>query len=171
MAKQSKIVLKGISQEEFNKAFETYSNADAQEQVILAEIDLAINKIREKFQDDLDTLKKSKEQAFEVLQVYSTEQKDVLFTKKKSFETLFGTVGFRTGTPKLKTGKGMTWAACTELLSSFYPDYCRTVVEPNKEAIIAARDEEEGQSLLNKCKILCVQDESFFVEAKKERNA
>ena len=170
MAKAKKVVIENVSSEAFNEAFETYAKADATEVSILAEIDIAITAIREKFQDDLDLLKVKKEKAFEVMQVYCTEQKPSLFEKKKSFETLMGTVGFRTGTPKLKLAKGFTWPAVTNLLASFAPQYVRTVQEPNKELLLAHREDEEVAEVYKKCGVSCVQEESFFVDPKKEKN-
>ena len=170
MAKAKKVVIENVSTEGFNEAFEQYANADAQELSTLSEIDIEINKIREKFQDDLDKLKARKEKAFEVMQVYCLEQKSTLFDKKRSFETLFGTVGFRPGTPKLKLAKGFTWPAVTNLLCEFAPEFVRTVQEPNKELLLAKRDAEGIEEVYKKCGCSCVQEESFYVDPKKEKN-
>ena len=70
-------------------------------------MDVEMTRIREKYQEELGKLTEEKEKAFEVLQVYATEQRDALFSKKKSLDTIHGTIGFRTGTPKLKTLKGL----------------------------------------------------------------
>ena len=96
------------------------------------------------------------------------EQKDVLFVKRKSLDTTHGTLGFRTGTPKLKTLKGFTWASVTNLLQEFLPNYVRTVTEPAKDKLLADRDDEIVQKSLGKVGLMVVQDESFFVEPKKE---
>ena len=83
-------------------------------------------------------------------------------------ETVHGTLGFRTGTPKLKTLKGFTWGAVTNLLTEFLPGYVRTVVEPAKDKLLADRDDEQTAALFPKVGITVVQDETFYVEPKKE---
>ena len=47
---------------------------------------------------------------------------------------------FRSGTPKLKTRKGFTWQAVTELLKLHLPAYVRKVEEPAKDLLLTARD-------------------------------
>jgi Bacteriophage Mu Gam like protein len=79
-----------------------------------------------------------------------------------------GLIGFRTGTPKLKTLKKFTWGAVTEQLKSYLPEYVRTVEEPAKDKLLADRDNEEVNTLFKKCGIEVAQDETFFVELKKE---
>ncbi len=44
----------------------------------------------------------------------------------------------------------------------------RTVVEPAKDKLLADRDNEEVQAMLPKVGISVVQDETFYVEPKKE---
>ena len=44
----------------------------------------------------------------------------------------------------------------------------RTVVEPAKDKLLADRDNEEVQAMLPKVGISVVQDETFYVESKKE---
>ena len=96
------------------------------------------------------------------------ENRDELFTKRKSLETTHGTIGFRTGTPKLKTLKGFTWNAVVNMLKEFLPGYVRTSEEANKEKLLADRESEEVVALFPKVGITVVQDETFFVEPKKE---
>ena len=93
-----------------------------------------------------------------------------LFDKKKSLDMAHGILGFRTGTPKLKTLKGFTWPAVTNMLKQFLPAYVRTVDEPAKDKLLADRDAPEVNKFFTKDGIGCevVQDETFFVELKKE---
>jgi len=100
--------------------------------------------------------------------VYALENQAELFAKKKSLDTVHGTIGFRTGTPKLKTLKGFTWGAVTNLLKEFLPDYVRTIEEPAKDKLLADRDNTEVSGLFAKVGIAVTQDESFYVEPKKE---
>jgi phage host-nuclease inhibitor protein Gam len=86
-------------------------------------------------------------------------------------EMVHGTLGFRIGTPKLKTLKGFTWGAVTNLLKEFLPDYLRTSEEPAKDKLLADRDVEDVVLLLPKVGVFVDQDESFYVEPKKEEVA
>ncbi|MFJ1366650.1 host-nuclease inhibitor Gam family protein [Capnocytophaga canimorsus] len=50
----------------------------------------------------------------------------------------------------------------------FFTRYIRTVEEPAKDKLLADRDNEEVNTLFGKVGISVVQDETFFVEPKKE---
>ncbi len=167
-SRKKKVLISNITNETMESAFADYASADARIQKIQATMDVEFTKIREKYQNELSTLTETKEQAFEVLQTYAVEQRDTLFTKKKSLETIHGTIGFRTGTPKLKTLKGFTWGAVTNLLKEFLPSYVRTSEEAAKDKLLADRDTEEVSKNLQKVGLSVVQDETFYVEPKKE---
>lgn len=169
MARAKKTVVAGVTREQMEEAFGQYALADAEVQGINATMDKQFVAIREKHADRLAELEQQKTEAFEVMQVYATEHKDELFTKRKSMETTHGTLGFRTGQPKLKTKKGFTWAAVLELLKKFGKDYIRTAEEVAKDKLLANRDDDECQQLMMDCGILVVQDETFYVEPKKEK--
>lgn len=166
--REKKTVYSGITSEQMEQAFADYAKADARQQKITAEMDVAMTKIREKWQDELQKLTETKDNAFDILQAYALENRDELFSKRKSLETTHGTIGFRTGTPKLKTLKGFTWGAVVNLLKEFLPGYVRTSEEANKEKLLADRESEEVVALFPKVGITVVQDETFFVEPKKE---
>ncbi|MFJ1424959.1 host-nuclease inhibitor Gam family protein [Capnocytophaga canimorsus] len=170
MARAKKIIQTGITKEQMETAFSEYATADAQLAKISATIDVQITAIREKYADKIAKLQETKDANFDILQAFAVENKDELFSKRKSMESIHGTLGFRTGTPKLKTLKGFTWGAVTNLLKEFLPGYVRTVEEPAKDKLLADRDNEEVNTLFGKVGISVVQDETFFVEPKKEAN-
>ena len=166
--REKKTVYTGISSEQMEQAFADYAKADARQQKITADMDVAMTKIREKWQDELTRLAETKDNAFDILQAYALENRDELFSKRKSLETTHGTLGFRTGTPTLKTRKGFTWASVLEMLKEFLPNYVRTKEEPAKDKLLADREDEEVAALFPKVGVVVVQDETFFVEPKKE---
>ena len=166
--RQKKTLIQGISAEQANEAFASYAKADAQVKKITAEIELACAKLREKHADELTKLDQEREQAFDILQAYAMENKSELFAKKKSLEMAHGTIGFRTGTPKLKTLKGFTWAAALQLVKEYLPSFVRTSEEIAKDKLLSDRDTEGMQESMQKCGISVVQDETFFVEPKTE---
>ena len=166
--REKKTVYTGVSQEEMEQAFAEYAKADARQQKIQAEMDVKMTQIREKWQDELSKLQETKDKAFDVMQAFATENRTELFSKRKSMETVHGTIGFRLGTPKLKNLKGFTWASVTNLLKEFLPAYVRVKEEPDKDKLLADRESEEVFPLFEKVGVAVVQEETFFVEPKKE---
>jgi phage host-nuclease inhibitor protein Gam len=166
--REKKIVVSGVTREQMEEAFGKFSMADAKIQGINAKMDAEITKIRERNADALADWQEQKDAAFEVLQIYALENRDDLFTKKKSMETTHGILGFRTGTPKLKTLKGFTWAAALSLLKKCRPEYVRISEEIAKDKLLADRENEDMPELMREVGIKVDQDETFFVEPKKE---
>jgi len=180
--RKKKVIITGVSREQADEAFATYAKSDAQVQKINAEIELQCAKVREKYADRLSVLSLEREQAFETLQAFATENQAELFSKKKSLEMAHGVIGFRTGTPKLKTLKGFTWASALSLVKSFLPGYIRQTEEIAKDKLLADREVEVQlgggdpnnrgyrplREQMAECGIQVVQDEAFYVEPKKE---
>ena len=182
--RQKKTVVTGVSRDAAEEAFAQYAKADAQIEKINAEIDLQCAKIREKHQQKLGELMCERECAFDTLQTYATENQAELFSKKKSLDMAHGVIGFRTGTPKLKTMKGFTWASALQLAKKFLPiTYIRQTEEIAKDKLLADRDLKEVavydtptgdprevtmREAMAACGIQVAQDETFYVEPKKE---
>ena len=166
--REKKVVVTGVTREMAEASFAEYADADARQQRITAKMDVEITRIREKYQEDLAKLQERKDSAFEVMQTFAMENRDELFTKKKSLDTVHGILGFRTGTPTLKTRKGFTWNAVTNLLKEFLPSYVRMKEEPAKDKLISDRDVPEVSELFVKVGVYVDQDETFYVEPKKE---
>ena len=180
--RQKKTVISGVTREAADVAFATFAKADASINKIQAEIELQCAKIREKRQADLTRLTAERDAAFETLQSFATENQAELFAKKKSLEMAHGVIGFRTGTPKLKTLKGFTWASALQLVKQFLPGYVRTTDEIAKDKLLADRELKEVTATnhekpitmteaMAECGIKVDQDETFFVEPKKEEAA
>ena len=166
--REKKVVVTGVTRDQMEEAFGKFAFADAKLQGINAKMDAEITKIRDKKADELAGWQEKKDEAFDVLQAFATENRDALFTKKKSMETTHGVLGFRTGTPKLKTRKGFTWASVLQLLKEYGPGYVRTTEEVAKDKLLADRENEDLVEIMPKVGIMVDQDETFFVEPKKE---
>ena len=162
------MVLSGITTEKMNEAFGEYATADAEIQAITAQMDVEFTAIREKSADRLAELKKQKDDAFNVIQAFAVENKETLFSKKKSMDTAHGVLGFRIGNPKLKTLKGFTWEAVKALLKRANPDYIRTTEEVAKNELLADRDQAGVAELMKEVGLSVAQDETFYLEPKKE---
>lgn len=168
--RQKKTLIQGISHEQANEAFASYAKANAQIQKINADIELQCAKYREKYAGRIMQLFAERERAFDMLQDYAVENKAELFANKKSFDMAHGTIGFRTGTPKLKTLKGFTWASALQLVKEFLPAFVRTTEEIAKDRLLAERDTNGMFDSMARCGIAVVQDETFFVEPKSEED-
>ena len=183
--RKKKTIITGVTREAADEAFATFAKADAQCNKINADIELACAKIREKWADKLTVLQAERDAAFDKLQAFATEHPE-LFVKKKSLDMAHGVIGFRTGTPKLKTLKGFTWEAAKTLVKKLLPDYIRTTEEIAKDKMLADRDLEEVaiydtptgddrtgtmREAMAACGIQVVQEEAFYVEPKKEADS
>ena len=169
MAKrEKKVIITGVTREVADEAFAVYAKADAQSAKITAENELQSTINVAKYASTLAELEDEKAKAFDTLQAYATENQTELFTKKKSLEMAHGVIGFRTGTPKLKTLKGFTWASALQLVKEFLPGYVRQTEEIAKDKLLADRDTEDMLPQMAKCGIQVAQDETFYVEPKKE---
>jgi phage host-nuclease inhibitor protein Gam len=155
--------------EDAEVALSEYATADARLAKINATMDEKITAIRNQYNDEITELQEEKEEKLKELQFFA-ENSAELFVKKKSLLFVHGTIGFRTGTPKLKPKKKFTWASITELLKDRLPNYVRTVDEPAKDKLLADREDETVKAQMEKCGIEVVQDETFYVELKKEEN-
>lgn len=182
--REKKVIITGVTREAADEAFAVYAKAAAQSAKITADIELQCAKIREKYALRLAELDDEKKLAFDTLQSFATENQADLFTKKKSLEMAHGVIGFRTGTPKLKTLKGFTWASALQLAKKFLPfTYIRQTEEIAKDKLLADRDLKEVAvydtptcdprvvtmlEAMAACGIQVVQEEAFYVEPKKE---
>ncbi len=168
MARAKKVVLTGtIDKTKAEEAFAEYATADARECGIKAKMDVEMTRIREKYQEKLTELGDEKAAAFEKLQSYAENNREE-FGNRKSLEFAHGVLGFRTGTPKLKLLKGFTWNSVTNLIKEFLPDYVRISEEPAKDRLLSDREAPEVSALFKKIGIMVDQDETFYVEPKKE---
>lgn len=162
------MIVSGVTRESAEEAFAMYAKAEALGSKIVAEIELQCAKIREKYAVKLAECEEEKNKAFDVLQGYALENQEELFSKKKSVDMSHGVIGFRTGTPKLKTLRGFTWASALQLVKEFLPGYVRQTEEIAKDKLLSDREAEDVGGKMSKCGIQVVQEETFYVEPKKE---
>ena len=137
---------------------------------LAAKMDAERLAIENKYAGDLavcDAFVKEKSEALRAWAEASPEE----FGKKKSIEFLAGTLGFRTGTPKLKLLARWTWDKVLEAIEARAFNFIRTTPEVDKEAIITffntSTDKAEVEAkVLAPIGVKVVQDESFYVEPK-----
>jgi phage host-nuclease inhibitor protein Gam len=166
-AKQ-KTVVPPLNLKDAERVMNSYASADAKLEQINSAMDEKITAIRNKYADELQELQESKKNNFQRMQMYA-ESNPELFKKKKSFETAHGLIGFRTGTPKLKTLRGYTWKAVLELLKAKNAtDFIRTKEEPAKDLLLAKRELDTCKTLMAGVGLEVIQDDTFYIDLKKE---
>ena len=169
MAKREKRkVIAGITADQYQDALAVYATSDAKADKLVAQMNVEVTRIREKYDGTLTELMQEKEKQQEIIQAYCTENKETMFSDKRSVETAYGKVGFRLGTPKLKTLPKFTWDRVLDKLELLMPDFIRTKKEVDKEALLANRSEAKVANHLSEVGVYVDQDETFFIELKKE---
>lgn len=169
MTRIKKKVIANVTLEQAQEASELFATTSTKLAKVEAKMNEEINRVKSKYQDEITELHETLEEPQEVLQVFADEQKSD-WGKKKSMELLHCTIGFRTGTPKVDKSKKFTWDAVLELMkkNKLFKPFVRTKDEINKEAILAEKNEETLKLLKEECYVEIKQDESFYVEVKKE---
>ncbi len=150
------------------EAFRAYADADAQQRSLTAEMDGKLVEIREDYADRLAELEAEKKAAFEKMQVFAVENREELFTKRKSMETTHGILGFRTGNPKLKSPQGDDVGGDSRTAQNQRQELRAHGRGGGKDKLLAERDLDECKVVMEACCIDVVQDETFFVEPKSE---
>lgn len=133
-----------------------------------ARLDERLTTIRQEHEGTIDQLAKRIEALSGLLQQWA-EGSPEEFSGKKSIDFIHGTIGFRTGMPKLKTLAGWTW---DKVLGALHSLHVRVKREVDKEALLAAYARGElTDADLRAAGMRVVQDESFYVEPKLEEQA
>ncbi|KAB8151775.1 hypothetical protein EZY14_016405 [Kordia sp. TARA_039_SRF] len=166
--KKSKTIDPPINLSETEKLIAKYAENDAKINGINAKMDEELTAIREKYSEQLSTLKDENKENFERIQVFAETHPD-LFKKKKTYETNHGNFGFRIGTPKLKARRGFTWAAVLDLIKGKKKEeFIRTKEEVAKDVLLAQREVPEVVTLMSEVGLEVIQQNSFFIDLKKE---
>lgn len=143
-----------------------YAAAEQREQSIKVKMEAEMNKVRAKYAEQLEDLASAKEVHFQVVEQYACEHRDELFKDKKKVEGMYGTIGFRTGSPKLALMGGFTWPMVTERCCEILPDYIKTSYDLAKSKLLADRGKEEVSSQFEKLGVKVVQEETFYLDPK-----
>lgn len=158
------------TREDAERFMGNYSIACSKQKGIEAKMEQEITKVREKYADQITTCAENKEEAFDRLQVFASTNPE-LFEVKKSMELSHGMLGFRTGTPKLKTLPKFTWDRVVDKLEEYLPEFVRVKKEADKARLLDSRKDADVAKLFKAIGIEVVQEESFFVEPKTEELA
>lgn len=167
MARQKKVLLQEVTRDAAEDAFAQYNQIISRLEVINGKMNEEISKVKEKYDDKITDLQTQRDEQFNMLQAFA-ESNAELFEKRKSLEFTHGVIGFRTGTPKLKTLKGFTWESVKTLVKRVLPSYIRTEETVAKDLLLADREKAAVANELRNVGVEVVQDESFYVQPKLE---
>ena len=138
-------------------------------------LDREITAARERYEAPLTALGKEIENRAVLLEAWAAANPAEFPKDRKSIVLLHGTIGYRTGTPKLKTLAKWTWDRVLEKLKELgapVAGFIRTKDEVNKEAVISSYSEGHlDPATARALGMQVVQEESFFVEPKLEDQA
>ena len=141
------------------------------EKLLTVNMDGEIQSVRDTYEARLGTLTQVLAEKTEAARAWA-ESNPEAFSQRKSLDFVHGVIGFRTGTPKLKTVSKWKWDGVLQSLRAarWGATYIRVKEEINKEQIIA----DIGAQILStadlrKAGAQVVREESFFVEPKLTR--
>jgi phage host-nuclease inhibitor protein Gam len=127
-------------------------------------LDEQVTNIRVTFAPDLDDCAENIEDRMKLLQEYVEVHPEIIPADRKSAELTHAVIGFRTGMPALKTKRGWTWDTVLDAMREIpiLKQFIRTKETPDKEAMIAKRD--ELVDVLPLVGLEVKQSETFYVE-------
>lgn len=132
-----------------------------------SEMEREITEIRNRHTADIDTIERELIHKRAAIHLWAEDNRTI-FRGKKSLDCHHGTIGFRSGPPKLEKIKPTTtWDDIAQKLRTLHwgSDYLRTPnpqPEVNKEAILADRHKLD-RTKLHKAGLRIVQDERFYI--------
>ena len=162
----SKIIPRVVSKQRAIGAMERYAVATSQLKQIEAKIELTTQRAREVHQERIAAYQQCQKEA---LQVFALEMKQTLFSGKKSLHLRHGSIGFRTGTPRVVKRRSLTWEAALRLFKHKKWPFVRVQEAVDKEQIIAQRGDPGVMAALSDMGIEVRQEERFFIAVDEEK--
>ena len=154
-----------ITRDDAEQAMNALALAENNKRKLVAARDAAVLKVQENSAPGIAECETFIEQKTVELQAWAESHPDAFAKGRKSLELAAGTLGFRTGTPKLcLLSRAWNWKKVADALMVHLPNFIRSVPEPDKEGLLAQR--EELATMFPLIGIKVEQGESFFIEPK-----
>ncbi|MDR2676097.1 MAG: host-nuclease inhibitor Gam family protein [Opitutaceae bacterium] len=141
---------------------------------LVAELEGRIVEIRQEYEGKIDALDRDVELKTSLLKQWAEASPEEFTDNRKSIDLLHGRLGFRTGTPKLKTLAGWTWERVMEALKKdcLGAQFVRVKEAVDKEGLLSAHAAGAlVDAQLRGIGVRVVQEEGFFVDPKTEETA
>lgn len=162
MTKQTKA--KPISEQQFDEAFKTYKESEEQKATVTAQLNQAVSKASEKYNQKLKDLATASANAEAVVKQYCEENKILFEGAERSFKTAYGTVGYRTTPYAVRINDGIKPEDIIKALKKKGLEmYIVTKEDLDKKALVANRNEPKLQKALTGLAEI-EQGEAFFIK-------
>ena len=174
MARKSKTISTTIaSRDDLERRVGDYAEATAKMAEIEAQMNLEIAKIREKFESRVCDIKSDADEIFDDLNAYASLHPEIFAAGRKSVDLIHGTIGFRTGQPRLSMPRGKSDDdLCSSMLAlPAVACFVRRTNLVDKSAVIGALTSEKpsaSKAVLDSIGFRVTQAERFFVDPKYE---
>jgi phage host-nuclease inhibitor protein Gam len=155
-----------ITPARFQEAMARYAQAGLRGLEINKAIEAEINEVMERYEHQRQCNDHIRTTAYATIRSYCTDNKKLLFGKRRKMGTPYGVVGFRLASPRLRIPKNTPWSIIKEQLKKLLPEYVRTVEEPAKDMLLANRNKETVARALMQMNIEVVQEELFYIDTK-----
>jgi phage host-nuclease inhibitor protein Gam len=131
----------------------------------IARRDAEVLAINSKYEANISECAEDLKIKTDALRAWAEGNPDQFPKGRKSIQFVSGTLGFRTGTPKLALlNRSWNWEKALQAVYQWLPAFIRETPEIDKEALLAQRDEQIIVETLPKVGLKVIQDESFFIE-------
>ena len=167
MTKQRiKIALPTItSRDDAEAVMNELANTANNKRLLTARLDKAVLKLQEEAAPAIALCDEAIKEKSDLLRAWAEANPGQFSGGRKSIIFMTGTLGFRTGTPKLALlSRRFNWESVLANVQRLIPNFIRNKPEIDKEAILAQRDDEVLVQAITACGMKIVQDESFYVE-------
>lgn len=145
---------------EANEALRLLGVREIEKARLQAKLERRINSAKEAILPEIEVIKEEQKALLNALQAFAEENKDEIFSNKRSLELNFGTIGFQKSST-LVCKAGMNWEKVLDLAKSKYPDYTKINYELLKSAIKTAP--ERTQSALG---VRIEEKDAFYAKGK-----
>ena len=161
--------------EELEAALGRYAEAMLQHEALTVDLEERVRQVRAEYEERFAPLAATGEAILKDMAAWAALNPE-RFAEKKSLELLHGTVGFRTGMPRvaLERGRKEEDVVADMLDSGDAEAFLRRVVELDRQRIIAAwlgADGAAAEAMLGRFGIGVTQTERFYAEIKREEAA
>ncbi len=138
---------------------------------VTADLDAEILSAKDDYAPDLTALDEVIKSTSDHLRAWAEANPAEFPKDRKSIVLASGTLGFRTGTPKLALlSRAFNWERVLALVEQYWPSFIRIKKEVNKEEILSlyagASNQSASDAELKRLGLKVTQEESFYIEPK-----
>jgi len=170
MAKKIKIHSEDFTPAEIGFLVGELAEQEIQSAQIIADMNAELDSVRARYESKLQILRSNINLRREALEQWAEAHAELFISPNpRSMEFERGTIGFRTGMPKLKLLPRRTWESVKEYLEkSKQLEYTRAEISVARDLLIADADT-LGEEKLKAIGVKVVQDDAFFCDIKADR--